>query len=523
VNKAVLTVTPVDATRPYGDANPTFTGTITGVVNNDTITATYGTTALQSSAIGSYPITATLADPGNKQGNYSVTLNTGNLTVAARALTVTADAQQKAYGIADPALTYKITSGSLVNSDAFTGAPTRDAGENVGTYAIKQGTLALSSNYSVIYVGANLTISPASLTVKANNASMTYGGTLPAFSAAYSGFVNNDTASVLTGVPSFTPATAPTAAGTYPITLAQGTLTATNYTFTFVNGTLTVNKAVLTVKANEASMTYGGTLPTFSAAYSGFVNNDTQAVLAGAPSFTPATAPGAVGTYPITPAQGTLAAVNYTFAFVNGTLTVSPATLTITPDGNKTKVVGSTFTAFTGTVTGLQYNDTVSVTYSSAGAPSMAAVGTYDIAVATVTFTPGSSASNYTTIKNTASNGLTVLYNACPLYDPTRAVKGGATYPIKLYLCDVNGADVSSPAVVLNATGIYQNSSFTGAVEDAGNSNPDSNFRYDATLGPSGGYIFNLKTSGLHTGSYTLTFSVGGTSSKSYTTGFGVK
>src|SRR5437868_4264806 len=110
---------------------------------------------------------------------------------------------------------------------------------------------------------------------------MTYGGTLPTFSASYSGFVNNETASVLTGSPSFTPTTAPTAAGTSAITPAQGTLTAANYTFAFVDGTLTVNKAVLTVKTNDASMTYGGALPSFSAAYSGFVNGDTASVLTG--------------------------------------------------------------------------------------------------------------------------------------------------------------------------------------------------------------------------------------------------
>jgi hypothetical protein len=77
--------------------------------------------------------------------------------------------------------------------------------------------------------------------------------------------------------------------------------------------------------------------------------------------------------------------------------------------------------------------------------------------------------------------------------------------------------------VVVNATGLYQNSSFTGAVEDAGNANPDSNFRYDATLGPSGGYIFNLQTSGLRTGGYSLTFTAGGASSSSYSAGFGIK
>jgi hypothetical protein len=47
-------------------------------------------------------------------------------------------------------------------------------------------------------------------------------------------------------------------------------------------------------------------------------------------------------------------------------------------------------------------------------------------------------------------------------------------------------------------------------VDDAGNANPDSNFRFDPTLGPAGGYIFNLQTTGLSTGTYVLTFTVSG-------------
>jgi hypothetical protein len=212
---------------------------------------------------------------------------------------------------------------------------------------------------------------------------------------------------------------------------------------------------------------------------------------------------------------------NYAVTSISGTLAVTPATLTITPDGGKTKILGATFSAFTGTVSGLQNSDAVTVTYTSAGAPASAPVGSYDITVANFTFTTGMS-SNYTIAQNTAQNGLTVSYNLCPLYDPSKAVKSGAAYPIKLYVCNVNGVDVSSPGIVLNATRITQTAGFSGQVEDAGNANPDSNFRYDSTLGPSGGYIFNLKTTGLATGSYNLTFTVGGASA-SYLAPFGVK
>ncbi len=53
---------------------------------------------------------------------------------------------------------------------------------------------------------------------------------------------------------------------------------------------------------------------------------------------------------------------------------------------------------------------------------------------------------------------------------------------------------------------------------DAGNANADFNFRYDASLA---GYIFNLKTTGLTTGTYHLKFTVDGLGD--YTAPFAVR
>ena len=47
-------------------------------------------------------------------------------------------------------------------------------------------------------------------------------------------------------------------------------------------------------------------------------------------------------------------------------------------------------------------------------------------------------------------------------------------------------------------------------VLDLTESNPTRcGFRYDSTLGNTGGYVFNLKTTGLATGTYKLNFTVG--------------
>ena len=65
---------------------------------------------------------------------------------------MTADGQTKTYGERDPALTYQITGGRWWPATASPGALTRAAGENVGAYAIEQGTLALSANYALTYM-----------------------------------------------------------------------------------------------------------------------------------------------------------------------------------------------------------------------------------------------------------------------------------------------------------------------------------------------------------------------------------
>jgi len=80
-------------------------------------------------------------------------------TIAKKGLTVTADAKSKTVGEADPALTY--TAEGLVAGDTLTGALSREAGEDPGTYAITQGTLTAGDNYEITFTSAVLTINKA--------------------------------------------------------------------------------------------------------------------------------------------------------------------------------------------------------------------------------------------------------------------------------------------------------------------------------------------------------------------------
>jgi MBG domain (YGX type)/Bacterial Ig-like domain (group 3)/Beta-propeller repeat len=95
--------------------------------------------------------------------------------------------------------------------------------------------------------------------------------------------------------------------------------------------TLNAAQAKLTFTANNATATYDQPLPQFFFTINGLVNGDGPSVLSGAPTLsTTATVGSPVGKYPIVVGPGTLAAANYTFAFVDGTLTINPEPQTIT-------------------------------------------------------------------------------------------------------------------------------------------------------------------------------------------------
>ncbi len=112
-----------------------------------------GTAVTETKNAGTYTLEIT-----NKEGaDYAFSgKTTANYTIKPAELKVTAEAQTKKVGEADPALTY--TYKGLVDGDKITGALTRDAGEAAGSYAIKLGTLTAGTNYAITFTGANLTI-----------------------------------------------------------------------------------------------------------------------------------------------------------------------------------------------------------------------------------------------------------------------------------------------------------------------------------------------------------------------------
>ena len=127
-----------------------------------------------------------------------------------------------------------------------------------------------------------------------------------------------------------------------------------NYSSGQASASTSAIPAVLTVSANNASMNYGdAAFPTFSANITGYVNGDGSGVVSGSPAFnTNATLSSVPGSYTIFVTQGTLAAANYTFTFVNGFLTINMASSTTTIGANPTTIGTGDSTTLTATVTG---------------------------------------------------------------------------------------------------------------------------------------------------------------------------
>ncbi len=327
VTPRTLTITVQNKTKTYGAALPALTASYSGLAPGETaadldVPAVVTTAATAASNVGTYPITIS----GGVDPNYTITLVNGTLTINRANLTVRAVNTSKVYGAAVPTLTYTFT--GLVNGDTEASLDTPvaistpgSANSPVGTYAIVP-TGASDPNYTVTFVNGTLTVTKAPLTIKAQSATKVYGEVLPALTVSYTGFVLGENESVLTAAAIVaTTATPSSNAGNYPITVNGAT--AANYAIAFQNGTLTVNKATLTISADNKTKTKGTANPAFTASYAGFVNGDTVASLDTAVAFsTTATTTSPVGSYPITPK--TAKDVNYTVTFVNGTLAVTP-------------------------------------------------------------------------------------------------------------------------------------------------------------------------------------------------------
>jgi hypothetical protein len=258
-------------------ANPATGGTITFEEGNTVLAgpmvldasgkATFTTAAL--SAAGSpHVITAVYS------GTSQLPASAGSVTqtVNRRPLTITADDKTKVYGRANP--TFTVTYDGFVNGNGpaslggaldFHTAATAASHVAGGPYAVTPGGLT-SANYAIVFVGGHLTVTPAPLTVTANDATTTFGVALPRFTARYVGLVNGDTPASLGGTLSFATSAKPfgPVSGS-PVAITPSGLTSPDYHITFVNGRLTIvpapSLALLVAAAAAAPLAVAAAAP----------------------------------------------------------------------------------------------------------------------------------------------------------------------------------------------------------------------------------------------------------------------
>ncbi len=400
VNPALLTITAVDQSKVYGADVPTLTASYSGLVNGDTSASlttepTLSTTATVHSGTGVYAITAS----GAVDSNYSITYVSGSLTVAAVPLLITAIDQTKLYGADLPALTASFT--GFVNGDtsaSLTTEPTLSTTATISSdvsgnpYTITASGAA-DSNYAISYASGILNVTPAELTITADNQTKAYGAALPTLTVSYSGFVAGDTEANLSTQPTLnTTAIASSHVGAYTIT-ASGAVD-TDYTISYVNGTLNVTSVALTITALDQTKLYGADVPALTVSYAGFVNGDTSANLTTQPTLaTTATASSHVSGNPYTITASSAVDPDYSITYVGGSLTVTSVPLLITAD-NQTKVYGATLPVLTASYSGFVNGDT-SVSLTTQPTLSTTALATSDAGAYPITAS-GAADSDYT-------------------------------------------------------------------------------------------------------------------------------
>lgn len=142
--------------------------------------------------------------------------------------------------------------GNVIGSDNVSFVFEESEAAEVGKYTAKITGLsgADAQNYKLPLSGLThqWDIHPVTVTITANDLSLTYGDDVPQYTVSYSGFINGDDESVLQGTLVCTsPYQKYSKAGSYTITPSG--LTSPNYEIRYVPGTLTVNKKILTLNS----------------------------------------------------------------------------------------------------------------------------------------------------------------------------------------------------------------------------------------------------------------------------------
>jgi hypothetical protein len=335
ITPASVTVVADDFTAPYGGTPPAYTYSfehnlgsgyvVSGVTGSPVLTSSFTNT----SGIGNYDIVIDIS--GMSANNYEFVGRNGTVSVEPLDITgatVTFPTAPFTYNGLPQTPDIIVTLGTLeLNTSASYVTIVFGGNVNAGTASV---TVTGIGGYSGTTDGS-FTIAPAQLSVTADNRSVAFGDADPLqsfYSATYSGFVNGETQSVLTGTAMFETNRVPLSpvSGTYTITPSG--LSSNNYEITFVDGAMSVTQRPLVLEFTAEDKDYDSTNTatiTDTDFYSGFVTGSDVQITGGTATFDNANA----GVNKTVTATGfTLTgtnAVDYTIESIN------TATATITP------------------------------------------------------------------------------------------------------------------------------------------------------------------------------------------------
>jgi gliding motility-associated-like protein len=391
VTPTALAITANTVHKPYGNILTSQSAptdfTATGLQNSEeigSVTITYGQGAAAGDAINTYNGTAVPSAAGGgtfTASNYIISYVNGDIVVDA--VPVITHTQNLAdlttiYGIPSASAAFTVSGndifgGILVTPPAglevstdninFTNAVTIGSSgnvnsvkvyirltskTNVGTYpgdVVLSSQGAVNKNISLL----NNTVNKAPLVIRANNVAKTYGDILTggSGSGAFTTTGLQNAESVGSVSITYNKGQAGTdIVGIYtgsvlPGNAIGGTFNPGNYTISYINGNVSVNAALLTVTAVNKNKKVGDPNPQLEAVYSGFKNNESVLVLTpSALLTTTAITASPAGQYPINVSGAS--AVNYSFNYVDGVLTIDPVFYdikipnTFTPNGDGT-------------------------------------------------------------------------------------------------------------------------------------------------------------------------------------------
>lgn len=370
IQKAPVTITPVDQTKMAGDQDPALTATTSGVPLAGSALV-YTTSRVAGETVGDYTISVTASDSANP--NYLVTKKTGTLTITPKKTAVMIENVSKTYDgttafTTNPDVTVDgQTVSGLIHDDFNWSAVQADA----GTYSLtlsstgRDKVLATDPSIEIGSVTAGKAIiNKAPVSLQAQDTTKVFGTSDPTqYDVVVTGQPTNGTNVVYT-----VSRVAGENVGHYDLTVVAGTNN--NYEVTVQSGgQLTITPLATTAVTNTVHKTYDGTadvttVPTLTLADGTVVDNLTT-------NDFDWTGVGAnVQDYPVSLNAAGLAdlatkAPNYTLTATDvmaGVVTVDPAKVTVT--GNQqTKGYGDSDPILTATIDGKPING-ASVNYT---------------------------------------------------------------------------------------------------------------------------------------------------------------